>query len=63
MLAVYGPHKLLYTIRNLTNGKEYTADVTNLLPFYFDSKRVLVYSNTTSLTPTKAVVGTVAAER
>ena len=31
---VYGPHKLWYTLQNLTNGKEYSADVTHLRPFY-----------------------------
>ena len=37
---VYGPQKLWYTIRNLTNGKEYFADVTHLRPFYYDPKFV-----------------------
>ena len=33
---VYGPQKLWYTIRNLTNGKEHSADVTHLRPFYYE---------------------------
>ena len=37
---VYGPHKLWYTIRNLTNDKEYSADVTHLRPFYYDPQYV-----------------------
>ena len=37
---VYEPQKLWYTIRNLTIGKEYSADVTHLRPFYFDPKFV-----------------------
>jgi len=35
---VYGPHKLWHTIRSLTNGKEYSADVTHFRPFYYDPK-------------------------
>ena len=40
MPEVYGPQKLWYTIRNLTNGKEYSADVTHLRPFYYDPQFV-----------------------
>jgi hypothetical protein len=35
---VYGLQKLWHTIRNLTNGKEYSANVTHLRPFYYDPK-------------------------
>ena len=39
MPMVYGPHdKVLYTIRNLTTGKEYLADVKHLRPFFYDPK-------------------------
>jgi len=36
---VYGPHdKVSYTIRNLTTGKEYLADVTHLRSFFYDPR-------------------------
>jgi hypothetical protein len=36
---VYGPHdKVSYTIRHLTTGKEYLADVTHLRPFFYDPR-------------------------
>ena len=39
MPMVYGPHdKVSYTIRNLTTGKEYLADVTHLRPFFYDPR-------------------------
>ena len=39
MPMVYGPHdKVSYTIRNLTTGKDYLADVTHLRPFFYDPK-------------------------
>ena len=41
MPEVHGSQKLWYTIRNLTNGKEYSADVTHLRPFYYDPKFVM----------------------
>jgi len=37
---VHGPHKLWYTLCNLTNRKEYSADVTRLRQFSYDSKFV-----------------------
>ena len=40
MPDVYVPRKLLCTLRNLTNGQEYSADVTHLLPFYYDPQFV-----------------------
>ena len=40
MPMVYdGPHdKVSYTIRNLTTGKDYLADVTHLRSFFYDPK-------------------------
>ena len=40
MPMVYdGPHdKVSYTIRNLTTGKDYLADVTHLRPCFYDPK-------------------------
>ena len=36
---VYGPHdKVSYTIRNLTTGKDYLADVTHLRLFFYDPR-------------------------